>query len=208
MVEAPAPVATSPTRSPDASSLSPRRSTDSPAGFESFFLNHRKALLGVAMRLGATRHEADECVASAMKDVLTRWDTIDEPFSWARRAVQTYLIRERTRGLEAQRLRLVERGAGVADVADDLCLTDLEDREWVAQILAELPPAQRQVMTLAYHGLTPSEISVLIGKNPDTVRQNLRLARAALRDCPDVRDRHRRTTSRKRSILKKRSENR
>ena len=64
------------------------------------------------------------------------------------------------------------------------------------RLLGTLPPAQREVMTLAYEGLTGREIATLLGKDPATVRKNLQLARDRLRRDPDVSTRRREVTRR------------
>ena len=98
-------------------------------GFEGFFLGSRRRLLGVALRLGASWDEADDAVAAAMKDVLVRWDDIENPFAYARTAVRSHLVRERSRGLDTRRRRLAERGAGVPEAAEDDALTRHEDAD-------------------------------------------------------------------------------
>ena len=56
-----------------------------------------------------------------------------------------------------------------------------EDTEWVTQLLDALPPAQREVMALAYDNFTAAEIAEQLGRNEETIRSNLRHARHRLK---------------------------
>ena len=55
-----------------------------------------------------------------------------------------------------------------------------EETQYVLDVLRALPRAQREVMAWTVDGYEPAEIAELIGKNPATVRTNLRHARKAL----------------------------
>lgn len=133
------------------------------------------------MYAGATRQEADEATAAAMREVLRRWGELDDPLAYARRAVVSNFIKERTRNLDRVRRRQVEHGAGTAEGRSDANLTVWEDREWVLQMLRSLPPGQRAVMAFIVDGFTPTEISVLLGRSPEAIRQSLHDARLRLK---------------------------
>jgi len=149
-------------------------------GFVDFFRATYRELLKAAMYAGATRYEADEAAAAAMKEVLRRWDELHDPLAYARRAVISNFVKEKTRSLDRIRQRQVERHAGIAEGREDPGLTVWEDREWVMQMLRSLPPGQRNVMAFIVDGFAPTEIAALLGRSPAAIRQSLHDARLRL----------------------------
>jgi RNA polymerase sigma-70 factor (ECF subfamily) len=150
-------------------------------GFPTFFRSAYRELLKTAMYTGATKHEADEATAAAMREVLRRWGELNDPLAYARRAVVSNFIKENTRNLDRIRRRQVEQHAGTAEGRTDLNLTVWEDREWVLQMLRSLPPGQRAVMAFVVDGFTPTETSTLLGRSPAAIRQSLHDARVRLK---------------------------
>jgi len=132
------------------------------------------------MSVGATFEEADEAAAAAMEEVLRRWDQIDAPLAYGKRAVLNSFFKEKERGLDRIRQRLQQGCEARRDGAAGAGLSVWEDAQWVMQILSSLPPAQREVLALVVDGFTPAEIAQLLGKTADAVRQNLCAARARL----------------------------
>jgi RNA polymerase sigma-70 factor (ECF subfamily) len=153
----------------------PRRA---PAGFEEFWRAAYRRLLAAVMYAGAAEDVAHDAVAAAMEEVLRRWDSIDDPFAYAQRAVVTHFIKDEM-GPRRVAGRVIARGA-VAGEYEDSRLTLWEDGQWVGQLLASLPAAQRDVMALIVDEFGPAEVARLLGKNPAAVRQNLRAARRRL----------------------------
>jgi hypothetical protein len=125
---------------------------------------------GSAATAGAISLEAEEAGAAAMREVLRRWGELGDPLAYARRAVLSNFLKERTRWLDRVRRRLVEQSAGTAEGRTDATLTVWEDREWVLQMLLSLPPGQRAVMAFIVDGFTPAQISVLLGRSPAAFR--------------------------------------
>jgi RNA polymerase sigma factor (sigma-70 family) len=156
------------------------RRADAAASFEDFFRPAYRELIKTAMYAGATKHEADEAAAAAMQEVLRRWSELDDPLAYARRAVVSNFIKERTRNLDRVRRRQVEQSAGTAEYRTDPNLTIWEDQEWVLQMLQSLPPGQHAVMKYIVDGFTPTEISTLLGRSPEAIRQSLHDARLRL----------------------------
>jgi DNA-directed RNA polymerase specialized sigma24 family protein len=66
-------------------------------------------------------------------------------------------------------------------VADSREFDRLEGEQWVAELLAELPPAQHAVLSRFLDGMSIREISGDLRKTEATVRQNFKLARDRLR---------------------------
>lgn len=149
--------------------------------FVAFYAARHRTLLAIVVATGASEAEAEDAVAATMYEVMLRWSQITDPFAWARRAVVTHFIKDRTRGPERARRRLAVRGAGTPTVAEDPNLTMAEGAEWVRQLLAILPPGQYDVMTLAVDGYTTAEIAERLGRSPEAVRRARSDARQRLR---------------------------
>jgi RNA polymerase sigma-70 factor (ECF subfamily) len=152
---------------------------DPQTGFESFYRCNYRFLVKVVLTAGATLDEAYEAVDQTMEEVLRRWSELDHPRAYARRAVLSNFIKTRSR--DRQRLvRTLQGGHLSPELRDDHELNVWEDEQWVAQLLAQLPPTQREVMRCLVDGLTSVEIAELLGKTPEAIRQNARLARKKL----------------------------
>lgn len=147
--------------------------------FEEFYRSSYRKLLAYAMYVGASLDEAEEAVGATMAEVFARWQKIENPVAYARRATVSNFVKERTRPRRLVR-HLMNYGQ-VADSYDDPGLSIWEDSQWVKQLLASLPQAQRDVMAGIVDDFRPAEIALLLGKSPDAVRQSLRLARQRLR---------------------------
>ncbi|MBM0233184.1 sigma-70 family RNA polymerase sigma factor [Micromonospora sp. STR1_7] len=145
-----------------------------------FFRAGYRKLLQTVMYAGADLHEADEAIATTIKEMLPRWDAIDDHVAFARRAAISNFLKEKTRNLDRIRRRQVEKRAGTAESREDPGMTVWEDREWVLQMLNSLSPGQRDVMAYIVDGFTPTEIATLLGRSPDAIRQSLKEARARL----------------------------
>ena len=151
--------------------------------FEEFFRDAYRPLLRDVMFAGGDLHEAEDALSAAMAEVLRRWDTIDNPRAYARRAAISNLIKDKQRGLPRIRVRLVERGDVSPMQEMDPGLTAWEEKEWVTQLLKSLPPAQREVLACMVDEFTRQEIAQLLGKTEAAVRQNLHAARIRLAAC-------------------------
>jgi len=152
------------------------------ATFETFYRQHYRLLMKIAIYLGATKEDAEDAVGETMTEVFQRWVEIDKPLPYARRAVVSHFLKSKERGLRRVRRRLAERGEAVQEGREDAGLTIWEDKQWVTQLLDSLPPAQRNVMAFIIDEFSASEVATLLGKNPPTIRQNLAAARQHLRN--------------------------
>jgi RNA polymerase sigma factor (sigma-70 family) len=133
------------------------------------------------MMAGATLEEAEDAASKTFTAMLQRWPVNGAPLTYARKAVVTNFIQAKTRGTTRVARRLIERGHVPSDEGEsDARLTALEGREWVTDVLSQLPPAQREVMERITDGLTYEEIADEIGRSRDVVRRRLCDARARL----------------------------
>ena len=150
------------------------------AAFEELFRSAYQPLLRDAIFAGGNLHEAEDAVSAAMAEVFQRWSAIDNPRAYARRAVISILLKNRQRGQQRLRARLIELGEFPAEHDLDPGLAVWEQQEWVLQLLESLPPAQREVPACIVDTLTRREIAQLLGKTEAAVRQNLHAARKSL----------------------------
>jgi RNA polymerase sigma-70 factor (ECF subfamily) len=148
--------------------------------FTAFFNGSYASLLSFAIWWGHSDQDAEDAVATVLADVLRRWTEIRDPGAYARRAVTRSILKARR-----------DRGGGRCfpapgenlpdGVADSREFDRLEGEQWVAELLAELPPAQHAVLSRFLDGMSIREISGDLRKTEATVRQNFKLARDRLR---------------------------
>ncbi len=150
------------------------------AAFGEFFRDAYQPLVRDVIFAGGSPDEAEDAVSAAMVEVLRRWDAIENPRAYARRAAINNMVKARQRGLQRIRERLVERGDYPADGDLDPGLLIWEQTEWLTLLLKSLAPAQRQVLACMVDSVPPQEIAQVLGKTEEAVRQNLRAARKKL----------------------------
>jgi RNA polymerase sigma factor (sigma-70 family) len=156
-----------------------------PAAALRFYREHYRTLMRAAMYAGATEEQADEATSLALADIVRRFDDIAEPLAYGRSAVINNFIKAKTTGLDRLRVRQVQRSAGTPVGMEDPGLIVWEDAQWVRQMLDELPPQQRTVMAFVVDGFTPTQISVMLGRSANAVRQSLLEARRRLQKVLD-----------------------
>jgi RNA polymerase sigma factor (sigma-70 family) len=162
--------------------LAPRQSAVDPeapepsahAEFGAFYKESYRRLVAITRAFGATAAEAEDAVQDAMKDLMTKWSRVRDPFAYATTAALRFVIktRERDRKLQTRLAATIGR-----DVVDGTSRTETvvmwEDVERLKVFLKAMPPEERKVFALVYDELSPSEIAILLGKSPVAVRQNL-----------------------------------
>jgi len=160
--------------------MGPRTEPPSRPAFEDFFRDAYQSLVRDVIFAGGHPDEAEDCVSAAMLEVLKRWEEIENPRAYARRAAVNHMIKNRQRGLQRITERLIERGDVPPESDLDPGLLVWEQQEWVTLLLKSLSPAQRQVLACIVDTFTPQEIAQLLGKTEEAVRQNLCAARKRL----------------------------
>lgn len=148
--------------------------------YEALFKQHSTSILGYLVR----RVDTPEDAGDLMAEVFTiAWRRIDDAppgeegrlwlYGIARKVLANHRRGNTRRGRLADRLReqlaVRARHSGHEDPA-------------VRAALARLPEADRELLTLtAWEQMSPSEIAVVLGLEPGTVRTRLSRARARLR---------------------------
>ncbi|MEU4472382.1 RNA polymerase sigma factor [Micromonospora sp. NPDC023888] len=157
--------------------------------FRAFFRTYTLRVERFLVNQGATRHDAEDATQQAMHDLYRRWTLIRQPRAWIFKAAKGHFLRS------VDRQRREQLHDDMQPVCDDAATRtawngmpprryDLdggsEETQWVIARLQQLPPAQRQVMALKIDGYEAPEIADMIGSPAETVRSNIRYARARL----------------------------
>jgi RNA polymerase sigma factor (sigma-70 family) len=150
--------------------------------FEAFWNHHYRYYLTVLMTIGATMEDADDTISDVIVDMLKKntWGRLTtNPRAWVRKAVlHIYYDQQR-------RQRLKREIESHVTLTPESYVDDgpnvWEDWQWVEQMLGTLPPTQRTIIELIIAEIDAREIADLLGKTPETVRQNLAHARKRLR---------------------------
>lgn len=139
---------------------------------EEVYREHRTALLRLAFLVGASRELAEDVVQTAFAEAHARWDKVDRPLPYLKRAVVNRVKDDQRRRFR-RRDRTVERETGVV-------LPPEVDETWA--LIATLPWWQRAVVVLHYYEDQPlAEIATLLGRPASTVRSDHRRALERLR---------------------------
>lgn len=140
-------------------------------GFEEAYREHRVALLRLAYLMSGSHDASEDAVQSAFTSAHDRWDQIEKPLPYLKRAVVN-LVKDGQR----RRFRLLA-------TPPDPVTVDLPpeiDETW-GQI-SRLPWTQRAVVVLHYYEDLPLvEVAELLGRPAATVRSDHRRALDKLR---------------------------
>lgn len=140
-------------------------------GFEEAYRDHRLALLRLAYLMSGSHDVSEDAVQSAFTSAHARWDQIENPLPYLKRAVVN-LVKDGQR----RRLRLLARTPARPSVA----LPPEVDETWAQ--LARLPWVQRAVVVLHYYEDLPlTEVAAVLDRPAATVRSDHRRALDKLR---------------------------
>lgn len=140
-------------------------------GLEEVYREHRLALLRLAYLMSGSHEVSEDAVQSVFTSAHERWDQIENPLPYLKRAVVN-VVKDGQR----RRLRLLTRPPERPPVA----LPPEIDESW-AQI-ARLPWTQRAVVVLHYYEDLPlTEVAAVLDRPAATVRSDHRRALEKLR---------------------------
>lgn len=140
-------------------------------GFEEAYREHRLALLRLAYLMSGSHDESEDVVQSVFTSAHERWDRIESPLAYLKRAVVNAV-----KDGQRRRLRLLARTP-----ERPLFVLPPEIDEMWAQ-MARLPRVQRAVVVLHYYEDLPlTEVAVVLDRPPATVRSDHRRALEKLR---------------------------
>jgi RNA polymerase sigma factor (sigma-70 family) len=141
------------------------------SGFEAAYREHRLALLRLAYLLSGSYDVSEDVVQAAFTSAHDRWDQIENPPAYLKKAVVN-LVKDTQR----RRLRRLRR----APERPPVVLPPEIDETWTQ--VSRLPRVQRAVVVLHYYEDLPlTEIATLLGRPAATVRSDHRRALDKLR---------------------------
>jgi len=140
-------------------------------GFEEAYREHRMALLRLAYLVAGSHEVSEDVVQSAFTSAHERWDQIENPLPYLKKAVVN-LVKDGQRRHLRRRPKTVDRPPVV--------LPHEVDETWTK--IAHLPWVQRAVIVLHYYEDLPlAEVADLPNRPAATVRSDHRRALDKLR---------------------------
>jgi RNA polymerase sigma factor (sigma-70 family) len=139
---------------------------------EAVYRSSWSSLTRLAYLLTGDRSEAEDIVQAVFTTAVSRWETIEEPMVYLRRAVIN-----RASDAHRRSYRTASTAAGVAESIDEPVVNEL----W--SVVRKLPAPQRAVVVLRfYEDLALADIATLLCRPASTVRSDLRRALISLRE--------------------------
>ena len=147
------------------------------AGFRAFVEANGATLLHAARLLTGDHHRGEDLVQSALTKVYLKWDRIDAPLAYARRALATGAIDASRRKWWGERPTDV-----LPDTAGPDVTTGSDERDELRRLLNELPARERAVIVLRYYcDQSELETAATLGMPVGTVKSTCARALARLR---------------------------
>jgi RNA polymerase sigma-70 factor (sigma-E family) len=147
------------------------------AAFRAFVEANGATLLHAARLLTGDHHRGEDLVQSALTKVYLKWDRIDAPLAYARRALVTGHIDATRRKWWGERPTEV-----LPEVAGPDALTESDERDELRRMLRELNPRERAVVVLRYYcDQSEQETAAALGMPLGTVKSTCARALARLR---------------------------
>jgi len=147
------------------------------AAFRAFVEANGATLLHAARLLTGDHHRGEDLVQSALTKVYLRWDRIDTPLAYARKALVTgHIDSTRRRWWGERPTEVVPDSPGM----DGLAASD--ERDELRRLLGELNPRERAVVVLRYYcDQSEQETAATLGMPLGTVKSTCARALARLR---------------------------
>jgi RNA polymerase sigma-70 factor (sigma-E family) len=149
------------------------------AAFRAFVKENGAALLHAARLLTGDHHRGEDLVQTALTRVYLKWDKIDAPLAYARKALVTAHIDSSRRRWWGERPteELPDSPAGQPD--EDAAA---DDRDELRRLLAALTPRERAVIVLRYYcDQSEQQAAATLGMPVGTVKSTCSRALARLR---------------------------
>jgi len=141
---------------------------------EDAYREHRMALLRLAYLVGASRELAEDVVQAAFASAQPRWDQVEDPFPYLKRAVVNQVKDDQRRWYRRLRHGAAHDPGPLVELPPEV------DETW--GVISALPWPQRAVVVLHYYEDLPlNEIAEVMGRPAATVRSDHRRALERLR---------------------------
>jgi RNA polymerase sigma-70 factor (sigma-E family) len=147
------------------------------AAFRAFVETNGAALLHAARLLTGDHHRGEDLVQTVLTRVYLKWDRVDAPLAYARKALVTaHIDSTRRRWWGEKPTETLPEVAGV-DGADSAA-----ERDELRRLLAGLNPKERAVIVLRYYcDLSEQDTAATLGVPVGTVKSTCSRALARLR---------------------------
>ncbi len=147
------------------------------AAFRAFVETNGATLLHAARLLTGDHHRGEDLVQSALTKLYLKWDRVDAPLAYTRRALVTGHIDATRRRWRGERPTEV-----LPEWAADDSLTASDERDELRRLLRELSPQERAVIVLRYYcDQSEQETAAALGIPVGTVKSTCSRALARLR---------------------------
>jgi RNA polymerase sigma-70 factor (sigma-E family) len=147
--------------------------------FRAFAIGCRPRLLAAAYLLTGDRGHAEDLTQSALLKVYLSWSKVESaeaPIAYARRILYTTFLRTR------RRRRVAEDFRGLPDIAAPSAHINVENRDELRRLLAQLPPRQLAVIVLRFfEDMSIDEVARTLKCSTGTVKSQTSKALDALR---------------------------
>ncbi|MEV4835195.1 sigma-70 family RNA polymerase sigma factor [Nonomuraea sp. NPDC049486] len=144
--------------------------TADPPDLEQVYRDQRTTLLRLAFLLTGSREQAEDLVQTAFVTACARWDRIQQPLAYLKRAVVNRANSTHRRWARERGRHVVERTTEMPDI----------DETWT--LVKQLSGRQRIVVVLhCYEDLPLVEIAGILSRPAATIRSDLKRALARLR---------------------------
>jgi RNA polymerase sigma-70 factor (ECF subfamily) len=134
------------------------------------------ALISFLIKCGTEPDDAADAAQHAFRELFEQWKTVGEPKLWLRKVAFPIFLRRPVRNASSPEESHYEPAFPGASSRFDF---GEEGRLFIA-LTRLLPTAQRAVLALHIERFQTLDIAEILGMNPDTVRKNLKEARATL----------------------------
>ncbi len=147
------------------------------AGFRVFAEANGATLLHAARLLTGDHHRGEDLVQTVLTKVYLKWDRIDTPLAYARRALVTAHIDSTRRRWWGERPTETMPEAASADVA-----SAADERDELRRLLTELSSRERAVVVLRYYcDMSERDVAAMLAMPVGTVKSTCARALARLR---------------------------
>ena len=154
-----------------------RAGSGSEAAFRAFVETNGATLLHAARLLTGDHHRAEDLVQTALTKVYLKWERVDAPLAYARRALVTSSVDAGRRRWRGERPTEVLPEVAGADTA-----APVEDRDELRHLLGALDARERAVIVLRYYcDLSEQETAATLRLPLGTVKSTASRALAKLR---------------------------
>lgn len=171
-------------RSTDRAGAQPAASEEISA-YQRFFEEMLPKLIRMLMaKEGALEDQAREAASEALAEAFERWRELAHPKTWVRRAARSIFVKTQIRDRKRPSLERAGQNAPGTVCKEQLSpQSDVDSRDWVEYMIADLPDMQRAVMRLkALQGLSDKQIADELGITEENVRSTARHARIRLKE--------------------------